>query len=77
MAPETNIGVLLTHFHMLCKILIEGQAKVGHLDILGKAEQPADTAIGKRCCSTGVRGITLKHQHRAGTGQLAKMVGNA
>ena len=60
--------------HILGKPLIERQAKIRHLDIFGKAEQPADTAIGQRRSGVGIRMITFKHQYRPHCRQLAEVV---
>ena len=63
--------------HILGKSLIERQAKIRHLDILWKAEQPADTAIGQRSGGVGICVIALKHQYRPRARQLAEVVSNA
>ena len=60
--------------YILGKPLIERQAKIRDLDILGKAEQPADTAIGQRRSGLGIRVITFKHQYRPRARQLAEVV---
>ena len=55
-------------------MLIEQQAEIRHLDIFWKTEQPADTTIGQRRGGMGIRVITLKHQYRTRTRQLAEVV---